>query len=245
MAEEEPVVARVEAVRQRAVEARQPGDRERARAVGAPRPHAVQKGLHAGHVARLAAVTVALEDRMRPLLHEVGEEMLDHGVGAATVRPEKQGEDMAGHGAGRRRAQSLAGARPVHALESRQIVGHRIAVHGQREGAVRGRELVDARVQYGLVDHVGLADDEDHREVVLVSPSQSTFADAPQPVFEAALAGQGGRVRGAEALGRVAAGGAGGFRQRLGGAPQGAPRPRRLEAVAFFLEQDGPQHAGR
>src|SRR5450756_2380678 len=244
VAEKEPVVAHVQAVRQRAVEARQPGGRERPVTVRAPRPHAVQEGLHASHVAGLAAVPVALEDRVRPLLDEVGEEMLDHGVGAAPVGSEKQGEDIAGHGAGRRRAQRLAGARPVHPPEPGKFVGHRIAVHGQGKGAVRGRKLVDARVQHGIVDHVGLAGDEDHRVIVLARPGQGALADAPQSVLEAALAGQRGGVGGAEALGREAAGGAGGLRERLGRAPQRSPRPRRVEPIAFPLEQDGTQHAG-
>ena len=80
-----------------------------------------------------------------------------------------------------------------------KIVGHRIAVHGQGYGAVRGDQLVDARVQHSVVDHVGLSDDEDHRVVVLARPGQSTLADASQTLLETSLVGQRGGVGGAEA----------------------------------------------
>ena len=135
VAEDEPVVARVQAVRQSAVETRQPGGRQRPRPVGAPRAHAVQEGLHAGDVSCLTPVTVALEDGVRPLLDEVGEEVLDHRVGAAPIGPEQHGEDVAGHGAGRRRAQGLAGAGPVHTRAGR---AHRRAP-GSSPPARRGR----------------------------------------------------------------------------------------------------------
>ncbi len=135
VAEVEAVVAAVQAVRQRPVEALQarlqksrgrPVDFAGRRALAAPvrrppRAHAVQERLDARHVAGLAAVPVALQHGVRPVVHEVGEQVLDHRVGAAPVGAEQQRVHVAGHGAGRGGAQRLAGARPVHATQARHV----------------------------------------------------------------------------------------------------------------------------
>ena len=208
----------------------------------APAAHAVQKRLHAGDVAGLAAVAVALEHRVRPVLGEVGEEVLDHRVGAAAVGAEQERVDVAVDGAGGRRAQRLAGAGPVHPLHARHVHGQRIAVRRQRQGPVGGDELVDAGVEHGVVDDVRLAGDQHHRVAVLARPRERAPADGVQAGLEQALSIHGGLVGRVE-RGRRERRVPGCLRQRAHGLADGSSDPRRVEPVAFLLEEHGPQHA--
>ncbi len=206
-------------------------------------PHIVQERLHASDVAGLAAVAVALEHGVRPVLGEVGEQVLDHRVGPAAVGAEQQGIDVAGSGAGGRGAQRLAGAGPVHALHPGHVFGRRVAVHRQRQGAVGGDQSVDAGIEHGVVDDVRLAGDQHHGEAALPRPREGALADGVQPGLEAALRIQGRLVRLVERAGRErgapGAVGEGAQRQR-----DRAPHPRRVEPVAFLLEEHRTEHAG-
>ena len=181
---------------------------------------------------------------MRPVLGEVGEEMLDHRVGAAPVGAEQQRVHVAGGGAGGGGAQRLAGARPVDALEPGHIVGRGIAVDGQRHGAVGGDQLVHAGVEDGVVDHVRLAGDQHHRVAVPGRPRERPLADGAQPGVEAEL-GVARRRVGVGEVGALRRGVAGALRERAHGALERAQHPRCVEAVALLFEEYRAQHPGR
>ena len=182
---------------------------------------------------------------MREALDDVREQMLDHRVRAASVGPEQQREDVTGLRAGRRGAERGTGAGPVHPLQLGHVVRHRVAIHRQRQRAAGRDQIVDARVEHRVVDHVGLAGQQHHRIAVLARPGESALADLAQPALVAALARQSRVVGGAE----DGAGGAGGSghaaragRQSPRRALQGLLEARRVEVVALALEEDRAQH---
>ncbi len=207
----------------------------------APAAHVVQERLHTGDVARLAAVAVALQHRVRPVLHEVVEQVLDHRVGSAAVGAEQQRVHIAGGSAGRRGAERLAGAGPVHALHPRYVVRRGEAVHRQRERPVGGHQLVDAGVEHGVVDHVRLAGYEHHGVAMTPRPSQRARADRVQAGLEATLGVQRRLIRLVEGVrSQCAAGAVGQGAQRQG---DRAPHPGRIEPVALLLEEHRTEHA--
>lgn len=188
-------------------------------------------------------MTVALQHGVGPVLGQVGEEVLDHRVGAATVGAEEQREHVALGYAGGRGAQRLTGARPVHAPQARGLVGRREAVDRQRQGPVGRHELMHAGVEGHVVDHVRLADDQHDRTTVRARPRQRAPADVAQTRLEPPLGIQGRGIGGLERrrLERVPSRGP---RQRAHGPPEGAPHPWRLEPVALLLEEDRAQDPG-
>ena len=203
----------------------------------------MQERLHAGHVPRLAAVAVALEHRVRPVLHEVVEQVLDHRIGAAAVGAEQQRVHIAGGSAGGRRAQRLTGARPVHTLHPGYVARRRVAVHRQRDRPVGRHQLLDAGVEHGVMDDMGLAGDQHHGIAVAARPPQRARTDGVQTGLEPPLRVEGGIVGLVERAGcePVVADAVG---QGAHGEGDRAPHARRVEPVAFLLEQRGSEDAG-